>query len=161
MSVNIPKVLEEHSRVEHGERCAAKDCDWFYKPTASLPQLIAEHQADILAELGVGDTTNMRRMTMAEVRDRDYPDRMDDARKALIDGEPEERVDAELELLRAGAAAGLETIYGIYGSGGRRTIRLGELERMAGEYADGEVDELLKYHHEDRITRRRRALANS
>lgn len=161
MTVDVAKVLEEHSRVEHGERCAAKDCGWFYTPTASLPQLIAVHQAAVLAELGVGDTTNMRRMTMAEVRDRDFPDRMDGARKALLDGGPEERVDAELEMLRAGAAAGLETVFGIHGAGGRRTIRLGELERYARDFADGgELDELLKYHHEDRITLRRRGLAN-
>jgi len=161
MTVDVPKVLEEHSRVENGERCAAKDCGWFYTPTASLPRLIAEHQAEVLKGLAVGDTSNMRRMTMAEVRDRDYPDRMDESRKALVDGGPEDRAAAELELLRAGAAAGLDTVFGIQGAGGRRTVRLGELQRYARDFADGgDLDELLKYHHEDRITLRRRDLAN-
>lgn len=163
MAVDVAKVLKEHSQVdEEAMRCASKNCGWFYGPTASLPQLVAEHQAAVLEDLSVGDTTNMRRMTMAEVRDRDFPDRVDESRKALLDGGPEERAAAELDLLRAGAAAGLETVFGIQGAGGRRTIRLGELERYARDFADGgDLDELLKYHHEDRILRRRRALANA
>lgn len=161
MSVDLAKVLEEHSRVESGTRCAAPGCGWFYTPTASLPQLIAEHQAAVLSELAVGDTTDMRRMTMVEIRNRDFPDRMDAARKGLHSRSVEARADAELELLRAGAAAGLEVIDGIYGAGGRRTIRLGDLLRYAREFPTGELDELLKFHHEARTMQRRRKLANS
>lgn len=162
MSVDVVNVLEEHSRTEDGNtRCAAKGCGWFYTPHASLPRSIAEHQAAKLAELSVGDTADMRRMTMVEIRNRDFPDRMDAARKALMEGAAEARRDAELELLRAGAAAGLEVIEGIYGGGGRRTIRLGELQRYARDFPTGELDGLLKHHHEDRITQRRRKLANS
>lgn len=161
MSVDVVKVLEEHSKVEGGVRCAAPGCNWVYGPTASLPRLIAEHQAAVLAEQAVGDTTDMRRMTLVEIRNRDFPDRMDAARKALLEGMGDARADAELELLRAGAAAGLEVVDGIYGAGGRRTIRLSELLRYARDLASGELDELLKHHHEDRIKLRRRKLANS
>jgi hypothetical protein len=159
VSVDVAKVLEEHSKVEGGVRCAAPDCGWPYVPTSNLPRLIAEHQAAVLANLSVGDTTDMRRMTMVEIRNRDFPDRMDAARKVLLEGHAEARATAELELLRAGAAAGMEVVDGIYGAGGRRTIRLGELMRYAREFPTGELDDLLKFHHEDRITQRRRALA--
>jgi hypothetical protein len=159
VSVDVVKVLEEHSKVEGGVRCAASDCGWPYVPTASLPRLIAEHQAAVLASLSVRDTTDMRRMTMVEIRNRDFPDRMDAARKTLLEGDAEARTAAELELLRAGAAAGMEVVDGIYGAGARRTIRLGELLRFSRDFISGEMDELLKFHHEDRITQRRREKA--
>jgi hypothetical protein len=36
---------------------------------------------------------------------------------------------------------------------------LGELLRFSRDFISGEMDELLKFHHEDRITQRRREKA--
>jgi hypothetical protein len=98
-------------------------------------------------------------MTMVEIRDRDYPDRVDAAHRNIASRNPVNRTEAELEILCAGAAAGLEVIDGIFGAGGRRTIRLSELLRFARDFVAGEMDGLLTYHHEEQITHRRRELA--